>query len=189
MLKRLFSKKKDDTDADLQRRAAEYAQLQQANAKGAFAQSKKLVACMTCDDEMRADVIKRLTESIRSDGYMCLLDPSVEEAIQSEVLIMDVRPKIDARMHSKYDKVVRVKKSLGKFGRDLLCIIGPRSAAKRYSRGTYGDLYMFELPDEETGETADDIPEGGIDTVQGPKIFNYEDIGEVIGRLLRDSEN
>lgn len=189
MIRKFFSRKKDDPDADIQRQAAEYAQIQQNSAKGNFATSKKNIACMSCDEKMQVDLIKRLTESTRSDGYFCLRDPSVEEAIESEVVIMDVRPWVDSRMHSKYDKVVRVKKSLGKFNRDLLCIVGPRSVAKRYSRGTYGTLYLFELPDEDSGLDNDDIPSEGLETVQGPVIFRYEDIGEVISGLLQNQDN
>ncbi len=188
MIKKFFSRKKDDAEADIQRQAAEYAQIQQHNAKGSFASSKQNIACMSCDEKMQVDLIKKLTEWTRAEGYFCLRDPSVEDAIESEVVIMDVRPWVDSRMHSYYDKVVRVKKSLGKFNRDFLCIVGPRSVARRYSRGTYGTLYLFELPDEDRGLDADDIPPEGLETVQGPIIFRYEDIGEVIYRLLQNNE-
>lgn len=179
-------KAKREREAELLRlrQADAYVRLQDMNAKGELAISRPWVACLSYDGSMRARVAGLLTEAIKQHGYMYLEEPSVIDAVHSAVLLMDVRPKIDSRMHAHYDKVLRIKKSMGKFGKDFLGVIGARRLSPNYPRGTYGEIYMF-CHDEDEPEAYDrNLPPDGLKEIGGPILVNFIDMPYVIGKWM-----
>ncbi len=158
--------------------AIRYAAYQKASAKGAFRDSRKLVVFISPDDALRKDVYERLLPVLEPIDYEYLDLAKAAEAIDSRVFITDVRPKSDARLHNKYDTIIRTKKSRRKY--DVICSIGYREDFKKFNRGTYPGLIYFCYDGENPERRWDDLPLEGQQTVFGPTLHNYADIAQVI---------
>jgi len=120
------------------------------------------------------------TSAFGGTKYDYLAQASLNQGVNSAVVIMDIRPRVNARMHRDYDKLVRIKKSMGKFGKDLLSVLGPRVALRDYRRGTYGNLYLFVFDADEPDRREGDISPEGLVDVGGPTLFNFADISAVL---------
>ena len=164
--------------------ALRYTAYQKASSKGAFRQSRKLVVFISLDDDLRKEVCERLKPVLEPIEYEYLDLAKAAEAIDSRVLITDVRPKSDARLHHKYDTIIRTKKSRKKY--DVICAIGRREDHKKFERGTYPGLLYFCYDEENPGRTWDDLPSKGQMTVIGPTLYNYTDIAQVIKAAIED---
>ena len=182
-------KENEDREANIGRVAHSYAQYQVHSSKGQLAYSKKQVALLTVGDDMRRFLRTPLTSVSKAHGYTFLLDASTADAINSLIVIMDGRPEVIGRMHREYNKIVRIKKSMGKFGRDLLCAVGPRDAAREYRTGTYGKLLLFCYDPEAIGRRDPAIPPEGLPGMGGPTLFNLADMPEVLGRWMAEHKN
>jgi len=177
-------KRKQEEELLRLRQADAYARLQDMSSRGELAYSRRWVAVLSSDESMRARVAGLLADTLKAKGYAYVAEPTVADAINSSVVLMDVRPKIDAKMHAHYDKMLRIKKSMGKFGKDLLCVIGPRSLAWQYPRGTYGEAYMFCYDEKHPDAYDRAIPPDGKMEIGGPILFNFADLAYVIEKWM-----
>lgn len=144
---------------------------------------------VTLSQEVREYLEDRLGHAVRVAEYKYNTKPKVGQAADAQVLIMDVTPVTDARMHSTYDKILRIKKSLGKKD-DLMCVFGPRERHTRYPRGTYPGLLYFCFDADDMDHREPDLDEEGQPTVGGPTLYNFCDMPKVIlGRIRRESGN
>ena len=187
MLRKFFNKKdreKERVTAARQTQADWYVRFQEASSNGRLAPSRRQVAFLTTDAQMRELVESRLRPALAGTDVAYLGEPTTDAALNSIVVILDARPNVRPRLQQEYNKVLRVKKSLGKFGKDLLCVIGPRSVARDYSRGTYGQLRLFSYKEGDPDAREPDIPPEGLPSIEGPITFAFSDIGRVIGEWL-----
>jgi len=168
--------------------AYEYANIQSAAASGALSKSARIVVVITLSEELKDYLAERLEPVVRAADYAYNTKPKMGEATDASFLIMDVTPATDARMHSQYDKIVRMKKSLQKKG-DVLCVFGPREKHKRYPRGTYPGLLYFCFESTDPDYPEPDLTVEGQETVGGPTLYNFCDMPEVIGRLIRERDH
>lgn len=176
-----FDRKKTDEQPDVARAYAEY---QADSALGRLAYSSGDIICiMTASRQMREALVALLTPHL--DALKCKIEPEpdVNKAVNSIIVIMDVRLKIDARLHGDYDRVLRMKKSMKKFGHDIIGVVGPRDLVSRYPRGTYGTLFFFTF-NPENGRRYEDIPAEGQPTVGGPILYNLADMPKVLLKAL-----
>jgi hypothetical protein len=111
-------------------------------------------------------------------------NPSAEQACHAQIVITDGTPMSYARMHDKYDQVLRIKKSMGKT-RDVYCAIGPRKDYKKYPRGTYANVMYFCMVEGKLDQREPDLPAEGLATVEGPRLYNLADIGQVVLAKLK----
>jgi len=187
-LRDLFRRNRDGREAEVHQTAQDYAQYQLESSLGRLAYSRKQIAFMTCDDAVREVVDERLQQVADGTRYAYLPQPLMSEAINSAVVVMDVRPRVNARMHRYYDQLIRIKKSTGKFGKDLLCILGPRTATRDYRRGTYGSLYLFVFDPADPDRREPDLPPEGLTDVGGPTLFNFADLPDVLKRWIAEQK-
>ena len=166
--------------------AQDYVQYQKHSAKGKLAASHKRVSVLTMSNELRLYLSERLKPVIQKAGYTYEDHPSVDVATGSEVVIVDGMPKAHAAMHDKYDKVLRIKKSMGKV-HDLYCAVGLRQDYKKYPRGTYPNMLYFCVKEGEIGHREPDIPPEGVETVEGPRLYNLADIAPAVAAKLTES--
>ena len=185
----LHGDKQREHEADVVDSATRYARLQRANSKGLLARSRRHMAMMTCEAKLRVYVQKQLVPVAEERDYAFFAKPSMDQCINSSIVVMDGRPIINARMHSHYDKLVRIKKSMGKFGKDLLCVIGPRELLRDYSRGTYGMLYYFALDEQNPTERDPKIDVKGQPNPGLPILFNFADMAVVIDRWIAERKD
>jgi len=165
--------------------AARHAGIQDAAVRGELARSQNLVVVLTLNDEFLAWLDENLKPVVEKAGFGYLTRPKFGEVTDARVLIMDVTPKTDARLHSQYDKIVRIKKSLRKTS-DILCVFGPREHYKRYPRGTYPKLMYFCIEETDLLYPEPDLTPEGSETLEGPTLYNFPDLPEVIGRKLAE---
>lgn len=156
---------------------------QKAKRKGRLAASRKRVAVITPSNELRVVLEERLKPDVEEEGYEYEDHPSFEVATGSQVLIADGRPEADAKLHAKYDKVLRVKKSMGKV-LDVMCVLGRREDYKKYPRGTYPNLLYFCVKEGDLDHREEDIPLEGLPTIEGPHLHNFADLTEVVVRKI-----
>ena len=77
-----------------------------------------------------------------------------------------------------------MKKASKKY--DILAVIGHHEDHKKFDRGTYPRLIYFCYDDEDPDCRREDIGPKGQETVIGPTLYNYVDIGEVIARAIME---
>jgi len=147
--------------------------------KSAGASSTPVVALITINQNIRVDLEERLRPLLDKPGGRLNANATVDNATDSLFCLFDVTPRADAMMHDKYDKVLRVKKSLGK-NHDVIAVIGPRQNFKKYPRGTYPGLLYFCIKEEDLAHRDPDLPVDGLPTVEGPLLFNYADLPQAI---------
>ena len=129
-------------------KAADYVEYQKESARGKLAASGRRVSMITLLNELRVYLNDHLKPVVEAEGYQYDDHPSLDRATGSRIVIMDALPLSDAKLHTKYDKLVRIKKSMGKT-HDVLCLVAPRANFKKYPRGTYpGLLYFCIKPDD-----------------------------------------
>lgn len=187
--KSLFGRK-DDTPPPGSLQAAQagaqkYVQYQKASVQGDLSSSHKRVIVMTLDKDVRMYLAERLYPVVHAKGWSYSDQASAEAAVSAQVVILDVTPYSDARLHDQYDKILRLKKSMGKSRNDTFCVIGHRTDHKRYPRGTYPNLWFFCMKDGDLMSRDADLPPDGTPTVVGPLLFNFADIVTAVeGRLM-----
>ena len=147
--------------------------------------SYRRVSVITPTERLRAHLSEQLRPLVEGEGYSYEDHPAMSVATGSQVVIMDAMPKADAILHNKYDNIVRMKKSMHKLD-DRLCIIAPRTNYKKYPRGTYPKLRYFCLKEGDFDHRDEDLPADGKDTIEGPRLYNFADIGQVICSLIRE---
>jgi len=166
--------------------ARDYIQYQKQSAKRKLAVSNKQVSVLTMSYELRLYLSARLKPVIQRAGYTYEDQPSVDMATGSQIVIVDATPKAHAALHDKYDKILRIKKSMGKV-RDLYCAVALRQDYKKYPRGTYPNMLYFCVKDGDLDHRDPDLPTEGVETIEGPCLYNLADIGTVLGRKLTES--
>lgn len=171
-------------EADDESEAEQYVEHQRQHAKGKLAASRRLVSVVALKEELRLHLSENLKPLVEALRYEYSDRPSVNKAIGSQIVILDARPASDARMHGKYDKILRIKKSMGK-GADLLCLFGPRDNYKKYPRGTYPGLQYFCIKEPDLDHREPDLPPEGTPTVEGPTLYNFADISMVIEAKIK----
>jgi hypothetical protein len=166
--------------------AQKYVEYQKLSARGGLATSGKYVAVMTLNNDLRLFLEQNLEPVVTAKGWDYSDNVSVEGAVSAQVVILDVTPYSDARLHDQYDKILRLKKSMGKSRNDTFCVIGRRDDHKRYPRGTYPSLWFFCIKEDDMMHRDADLPPEGRPTVVGPLLFNFADIVTAIeGRLTQ----
>ena len=148
-------------------------------ARGKGGASHKRVAVITMSQDLRLYLAKDLKLPIRKMGYDYDDHPSIDKAVGSQVVMMEVLPKADAQLHSKYDRIVRVKKAMKKTD-DVLCMVGLRDNYTRYPRGTYPGVLYFCITPADFEYRHPDLTLEGLLTVEGPCLFNFADLPAVI---------
>jgi len=165
--------------------AMAYVQHQQKHARGQFAASRRRVAVITNGHAIAAHLSARLKPVVEQAGFAYVDRPNTGIAVGSQILILDCRPRADALMHGKYDQIIRVKKSMGKV-HDVLCMFGPRENYKKYPRGTYPGLSYFCIKEDDLEAREPDLPEIGLETVEGPTLYNFADLPGVVAARIED---
>jgi len=153
--------------------------------RGKGAASRRAVAVITLEETVRERLDRGLKPVVEAEGYRYEGRPSLDTATGARILIMEALPDTDARLHTKYDKIVRVKKSMGKT-HDVVSVIGLRGHYKKYPRGTYPGLLFFCINPQDPDFRATDIEPGGMPTVEGPTLYNFADIAPVIRGKIRE---
>ena len=163
--------------------AKRYAAYQDASVKGELTRGQKTIVMLTLREDLREHVSNMLLPLSREAGYSYLTKPKLSHAADALILIMDVTPETDARLHSQYDKIIRIKKSLGR-KEDTLCVLGPRRRHDRYPRGTYPGLLFFCLKVDDLEHREPDLPIEGKEVPGGPTLYNFADLATVIAERL-----
>lgn len=143
------------------------------------------VGVMSADPVFLAHMRRMLGPLADGDRYKYVENPQLQGALRCSVLVMDVRPLVDARMHHQYDQVLRVKKSQGKGG-DMLCVVGPREKYVEYPRGTYPKLLYFVIENDDFEHHEPDLPEEGHCTMEGPTLLNLSSAVTIVRKRLED---
>lgn len=164
--------------------AERYAEFARLTAEGQLSFSQKRVAVITLSESLRAWLAKRLEQFVGIADYDYNDNPSVDYATNAQIVIMDVTPLVDARLHDKYDKLVRIKKSMGK-KYDVLSVIGERESYPNYPRGTYPSLLYFCIKEDDLEHRDPDLPPQGAATIEGPTLYNFVDLPDVILEKIR----
>jgi len=180
--------RRKEPDNVVRQSALRYASYQAESAKGRLAYtSGSSIAIMTADGRRGARVADLLAPMAEAYGYSVRPTATVNEALNSRVVLFDTDPWSDSRMHADYDRVLRIKKSMKKLGHDFLGAFGPRRLARNYSRGTYGTLHYFCYEGENSNGREEDIPPAGKPTVEGPILYNFADMPAVIETFLKSA--
>ena len=167
--------------------AQKYVEYQKLNAQGELAEaSRKCVVVMTLNNDLLLFLDQNLGSAVKAKGWDYTDNASVEGAVFAQVVVLDVTPYSDARLHDQYDKILRLKKSMGKLRNDAFCVIGRREDHKRYPRGTYPNLWFFCIKEGDLMHRDADLPPDGAPTVAGPLLFNFADIVTAIEERLTD---
>jgi hypothetical protein len=179
-LKALFGGKKEP-DAATQK----YLEYQKQTLEGGLTSSAKLVCVVTLSAELKHFLADHVKPALEKAGYQYDDNPNADAAAKAAALILDGTPAADARLHGRYDKILRVKKSMGKI-HDLYCIMGHRQDYKRYPRGIYPNCLYFCMTDGDLTHRDKDLPPEGRETVEGPRLFNLADAAEALLRKLAE---
>ncbi|GEM_PF-2076292 len=164
--------------------AQKYVEYQKMSVHGELAASRKRVVVMTLNNDLRLFLEQNLRPVVKAQGWEYTDHSSADGAVAAQVVVLDVNPFSDARLHDQYDKILRLKKSMGKSRNDTFCMIGRREDHKRYPRGTYPNLWFFCMKEGDLMSRDVDLPVDGTPTVVGPLLFNFADIVMAIeGRL------
>jgi len=182
LLGSIFSKGRESSPSE---EAKLSLKMQYAALQGRLAESRSTVVVLS----INKDVLKWLDQHLRAvaerNRYEYITTPNLAQASDARVLIMDVTPEADAVLHSRYDKIVRMKKALGK-SKDILAVFGPRERYRRYPRGTYPKLLYFCFDPNNFAHQEVDLTLDGLDTHEGPILFNFAHMPAVIGRRLKN---
>lgn len=146
--------------------------------------SDRRVAVICGSEEIRSDLAERLKPRVEAAEYEYEDHPSAAVATGSEVVIVDGTPRTHAKLHHEYNKILRIKKSMGKRD-DLYCVIGLRKDYRAYPRGTYPNLQYFCVTEGKLAAKEADLPPEGLETIEGPRLYNYADIVDVIEAWLK----
>lgn len=143
------------------------------------------VGVMSADREFLVRMRTLLRTLTDGDRFQYVENPRLQGALKCSVLVMDVRPEVDARMHSSYDQVLRIKKGQGK-GDDMLCVVGPRAKYVEYPRGTYPKLLYVVVENDNFEHAEPDLPEEGQGTMEGPTLLNLASLPGLVKKRLED---
>lgn len=159
--------------------AEEYLQQRNKQTRGKLAASRRRLSVVTKSHELTLHLSTHLKPAVESAGFVYDDHPTSSSATGSQIIILDVRPKADAEMHHKYDKILRVKKSMGKT-HDIICMFGPRESYKKFPRGTYPNLSWFCIDENNLSARESDLTDAGLETIEGPTLYNFADMPAVI---------
>jgi len=165
--------------------AMAYVKHQQKHARGKLAASRRCVTVITNGHAIALHLSLKLKPVVEEGGFAYEDRPNTSSAVGSQILILDCRPRADALMHGKYDQIIRVKKSMGKV-HDALCMFGPRENYKKYPRGTYPGLSYFCIEEDDLNAREPDLPETGVETIEGATLYNFADLPGVIAARMED---
>ena len=146
--------------------------------------SDRRVAVICGSEEIRTDLAQRLKGRVEAAGYEYEDHPSAPVATGSEVVIVDGTPRTHAKLHAEYNKILRIKKSMGKQD-DMYCVIGERKDYSKYPRGTYPSLRYFCVTEGDLLSREADLPAEGLETIEGPRLYNYADLPDVIEAWMK----
>ena len=163
----------------------EHAPRERTSAKGKGVASGKRVVIVTMSNEIRLHLSEHLQPLVEAKGYSYDDHPNINSAVSSQIIVLDGRPDVDAKLHGKYDKILRIKKAMGK-NDDITCVIGPRNRYKKYPRGTYPRLYYFCVEANNMDHREPDLTPEGQPTIEGPTLYNIADLPEAIAARISD---
>ena len=163
-----------------------YLQYQKQNLERTLTSSAQVVCVVTLSPALKRYLADHVKPALEHAGYQYDDHPHPDEAANAAVLILDGTPATDARLHGRYDKILRVKKSMGKI-HDLYCIVGHRQDYKRYPRGIYPSCLFFCMTEGDLGRRDKDLPPEGLDTVEGPRLVNLADAAGALIRKLEEA--
>lgn len=163
--------------------AEAYLEQTQQLKRGKLAASRRRLSVITKSHEIALHLSTNLKPVIEQAGFAYDDHPTSNSAVGSQIIVLDVRPKADAQMHGKYDQIIRMKKSMGKV-HDVLCMFGLRESYKKYPRGTYASLVYFCINEKDLNAREADLTEKGLQTIEGPTLYNFADMSAVIVKLI-----
>ncbi len=166
-------------------KAARYVEYQKQSIKGKLVASHRQVSVVTPTEGLRLHLAELLKPVVEELQYIYKDRPSLYEAAGSQILIVDGTPTADARLHTKYDKIICLKKSMGKVY-DVLCVIGRRQDYKKYPRGTYPNVLYFCIKEDDLNHRDPDLPPEGTDTIAGPRLYNLPDLPTALAAKIRE---
>jgi len=146
-----------------------------ARAAGRGPASRKAVALISPSHEIRRFLAERLKPAVEALGFEYIDEPDFDDAVGAMVIILDGQPATDARLHSRYDKILRIKKAMRKAD-DIICVFGPREFYRKYPRGTYSKVLYFCLEKGGPDARHPDLSPAGRETIEGPTLFNFADL-------------
>ena len=141
--------------------------------------SRRMVSIITMLDDLRQYLAERLQPAVENTGYEYEDHPDLSTAIESRIVVLEALPQTDAKLHARYDKLLRMKKAMGKT-QDVLCVVSLREHYKKYPRGTYMNLQYFCINPDDLDHREPDLTPAGLETIEGPTLYNLCDIGVVI---------
>ncbi len=148
-------------------------------------QARRRVAVIALDPDISSWLGENVKPIVINARYAYADRPTAGQAADARVLIMEALPATDAKLHTKYDKIVRMKKGMGR-KQDIMAIIAEKENYKRYPRGTYPGLLYFCVNLDDFSHRDPDIPPQGRDTVEGPHLHNFVDMPVVIGHKIKE---
>jgi hypothetical protein len=143
------------------------------------------VVVLTLSESVRAWMDERLMPVVKAEGFSYHTRPKMGEATEAAFVVMDVTPETDARLHNQYDRILRIKKSLRRKD-DTFCVFGPRAQYRKYPRGTYPGLLYFCMEPTDLDYPEPDLTADGLPTIEGPTLFSFRDMPQVLQRRIRD---
>jgi hypothetical protein len=143
------------------------------------------VALILGSEELRTVLREQLRPVVIAEEYEYEDHPSAPVATASEIVIVDGTPRTHARLSAEYNKILRIKKSLGKRD-DLYCVIGQRKDYRKYPRGTYPNLHYFCVSEGNLDHREPDLPPTGLETIEGPRLFNFADLAPFVGGWIKE---
>lgn len=141
------------------------------------------IGVFTLNEDFRFFMNRNIRPLAKPKDCEYLENPPLDAALRCQVVIFDVHPKVDIKLHPKYDQIVRVKKSINRMG-DLTCAVGPREKYVEYTRGTYPGLQYFPVEDYDFENEPEDLPPGGEATLEGPTLRRVSELKDVVAEKL-----
>ncbi len=135
--------------------------------------------------ELQAYLADRLKPAVEAEEYEYEDEPSIDDATGSQIIVLDGTRTTDAVLDTKYDKILALKRSMGKV-HDVTCVIGKREDHKKYQRSTYPNMLYFCLRKDDFDHRDPDLPPEGVDTIVGPRLYNLADIPSAIASKIRE---
>jgi len=160
---------------------------QMKRASGKAPEARKSVVVITTSHEIRLYLVEHLKPAIEALRYEYNEHPNLDAAVSAGVLLLDVRPEVDARVHQRYEQILVAKKSLRR-NDDIIALFGPRSRHTNYPRGSYPPVLYFCVPPLGLEDRARerDLPPTGLETMEGPRLFNFNDVVPAVTARIRE---
>ncbi|HRU05870.1 MAG TPA: hypothetical protein P5137_08855 [Candidatus Brocadiia bacterium] len=146
---------------------------------------QRMIAVFTLDDAFKNFMAATLKPLTQPDDCEYFDNPPLDVAIKCQIIVFDISPEVDAKMHHRYDQILRVKKSMSKMD-DILAVVGPRAKYVAYPRGTYPKLRYFCVENSDYTQLSAGLPKGGQETQEGPTLHNLADLKDIAAKKMED---